>query len=103
MVIDSNDSVDTGVVIYICSASEYASLNKKNNDTNIIGYLDSYFEYFDFHDTPVNVDPFEEFLDACGFTFSSVHVPFEYTTIAMKPIDIHVPSRSTIVCFEHYP
>ena len=102
MVVYQTDSIDTGGVVYILYASEDSPV-KKNNDTTIIGYLDSYFEYFDFHDTPVNVDPFEEFLDACGFTFSSVHVPFEYTTIAMKPIDIHVPSRSTIVCFEHYP
>ena len=98
MVLGTTYSVVTGGVISICSASEYAPLNKNNNDTNIIGYLDSYFEYFDCHDTPVTVDSFVKFLGYCGSNFSSVQVNFEYTTVALYTLGIHVPSRSIIAC-----
>ena len=71
---------DTGGVIYIRSASEYSPVNKNNNDTTVIGYLDSYFEYFYCHDTPITVDPFDEFLGDRGSPFSLVQVPSESTT-----------------------
>ena len=49
--------VDTRGVISIQSASEDAPVNVNNIDATVIGYLDSYFEYFDCHNNPVTVDP----------------------------------------------
>ena len=56
----------------------------KNNDTTVIGYLDSYFEYFYCHDTPITVDPFDEFLGARGSPFSLVQVPSESTPFQVE-------------------
>ena len=47
------DTIDTGGVISIFSASEYEPVHKNNNGATVIDYLDSYFEYFDCHDTPI--------------------------------------------------
>ena len=80
-------STDTGGVIYFYCVPEDAPLNNNNNNSTVIGYLDSYFEHFDFHDTPVAVDTFDKFCGSCGSHFSSVHVPYEYTTIAVDPLD----------------
>ena len=71
-----------------------------------------YFEYFDCHDTPITIDPFDEFIDGRGYHFSSVQFPFESTTVVVDPLDnfldthespfylVHFPSRSTIACCE---
>ena len=75
----------------------------KKKDAIVIGYLDSYFEYFECHDTPITMDNFHKFIDARGYNFSSVQVTLESTTVAVYPIDIHVPSRSKIACCEQYP
>ena len=108
-------SVETGGAIYICSVSEYAQVNKNNNDTTVIRYLDSYFEYFYFHDTPITVDLFDEYLDARGSHFASLQVPLKSTTVVVDPLDkfidtsvspfssVHVPSRYTIDSCEQYP
>ena len=114
MVVDPTDYVETGDVISICSSYEYSPLNKNNSYSTDIGRLDSYFEYFKFHHTTITVDPFAEFLDAIGFPFSPVQVPFESTTVAVDPIyeflddqgyplsSVHIPVGSTIDIFEHY-
>ena len=55
--------------------------------------MDSYFDYLYWHDTPITVDPFEEFLDTHGSLFSSVQLPLESTTFFVAPLekflDIH--------------
>ena len=72
MVFDPTDFFETGGVIYIISASEYAPVNNNSNLATIIGYLESYFDYFDFHDAPIAVDHFDKFIDARGSNFYSL-------------------------------
>ena len=88
MLVNPTDSVDNGRVISICYASENTPANKKNNDATVIRYLESYFGYFDCHDTRVTVDPFDEFLDYGGYHFSSVQDPFDSNTI-----DVDIPDK----------
>ena len=100
LVVDPTDYVGPGGVISIICASEYSPLNKNNYDVTVIDYLDSNFECFDYHDTPVTLNTFNKFLDACVSPFYSVEVNFESTTVAVDTHDIHFPSRYTIACFE---
>ena len=115
LIVDATDYVDTGVVIYICSVYAYAPVNNSNNNTTIIGYLESYFDYFDCHYNPVTVYLFDYFLDAHVSPFPPVRVHFKSTTAAVDILDkfidspgspfylVHVPSGYTISFREQYP
>ena len=85
MVVDPTDSIDTGGVISNSSASQYAAVNKNINDKTVIAYLESYFEYFECHDTSVIVDPFDKFTDAHGSTF------FQYRSFSSLQLLMWIP------------
>ena len=114
LVVDQTNSIDTGGVISICSASDDLPVNKNNDDTNMLRSLDSLFDCFECHSIFVIVDPFEKFPDARESHFSLVQVPFYSTTISVDPIYknidtrvspfylVHAPPRSTIDSFEQY-
>ena len=115
LVVDPNYYFYTGGVIYIFSTSEDAPLNKNNNDPTVIGYLDSFFKYFDYHNTPINMDPLNGFLDDHGYTCSSLKLNLDSKTIDVYSLDkildtcespfysVHIPSGSTISFCEQYP
>ena len=50
MIGDTTDSVDTEGIISISSASAYVPVMNNNNNVTVIEHLESYFEYFDYHD-----------------------------------------------------
>ena len=91
------------------------SVNNKNNNATVIYYLKSYYKYFEFCTTPVALDPFDNFLDACVPPFYAAQVPFESTTITVDPLNnfldscgypfssVHVPYGYTIFHCEQYP
>ena len=88
--------VDTGVVISIRYSSEDSPQNKNNNCETVIGYLDSYFEYFDCHDTTVTVDKFKKFLDARGYLF------IKYRPLSSLPTFMCIPLTS-LLTLVHLP
>ena len=75
LVVYPNDSVDSVGTIYIFYASSDALLNNNIYKTSVIRYFDSYLDQFYCHDTPIDVDLFNENFDNSGSSFSLVYVP----------------------------
>ena len=50
MIGDTTDSVGTEGIFSIGSASAYVPVMNNNNNVTVIEHLESYFEYFDYHD-----------------------------------------------------
>ena len=58
----------------------------KNNYETVIGYLDSYFECFDCHDTPISVDPSDNFLMLVDLIFLQYRSLFSLPLLLCTPL-----------------
>lgn len=72
-------------------ASLDALANNNNYDVTVIGYLGSYFEYFEFHDTPIAVNVFTTYLMHVDSIF------FQYSSFSSLPLLKWIPLMSFLV------
>ena len=86
-VVYPTDYIDTGGVIYILFASEYYPANKTITTQLLLGNRTHILSTLDIIIPPLLWIPLAGFLMLLGYNFSSVQVPFEYTTVALDTID----------------